>query len=306
MNIRVFVPTQGAFAETHVLRQKDQYYATFVLPILSALEQTKNVEVVLTTEPQNHTPNTWLLRLDYPDIGSVKAAIDYTDTTGLWTQPERGSCDLLFKLKYSSRSTGTYQELERKGIPVAPGGYVLAPDGNLGNVNADYLLANLDRLRAIQRLEEPTDKFLTAYAYRAKESCPERQALFSPKWANQPKWPFVQYAEKIARSRFVLNGCGPHGSIDRKVVEFCAVGAAILSGRGLEDLVLPNCGRFLHGKNVWFVDTIQDIDKALRMDENQRRTLVDGSTVLFDRVFSRKIMGNWFVTKSHDTVLQRS
>lgn len=110
------------------------------------------------------------------------------------------------------------------------------------------------------------------------------------KFQKAPAW-----LRGIATHRWALNVCGNGNSIDRKVPILCAIGTAIISDRGLEDLALPNGCRFEHGKNIWFIDGPEGLEGAMAEVQGETwRTLVDGSRRLYEQALSPAAGAVWY------------
>jgi len=113
--------------------------------------------------------------------------------------------------------------------------------------------------------------------------------IFIPKSCSAADW-----HTQVASFAWTLNLCGEGNCIDRKVVELCAIGTAILSDRGLEDLELPWGGRFRHGENIWFIDRP---DEVLSVPTEASSSLVErlceGSRKLYEESLAPDRVGAW-------------
>jgi hypothetical protein len=260
-----------------------------------------------------------ILRFTFPDGAKVSAIVDYADQVhidGLVKFAE-GAFDFVFKMKPCDRFDDEYVEyayppqVEKyiRRRPIYPYGYVIAPtyQGDPDDCNANrkwfielrpYLAGLRDNSTGIGiRPENPPVKLLTRGAFHAMGACPERQKLYDPDYDQGGKcFDFKQHMIDVARAGFVLNACGPDNTIDRKVVEFCAIGSVILSNDGLKDLRLPWGGRFIHGENVWWVNSPAEVrDAVATMPEETRQKLIAGSRALWERSFAPAAIGSWLV-----------
>jgi hypothetical protein len=117
----------------------------------------------------------------------------------------------------------------------------------------------------------------------------EEAGVFIPRSCSAADW-----HTQVASFAWTLNLCGEGNCIDRKVVELCAIGTAILSDRGLEDLELPWDGRFRHGENVWFLFTPEEVlSIPAQASEALVERLCEGSRRLYDECLSPLAVGSW-------------
>lgn len=313
MPIIVTVPRSDQLVPEHPCCKtfKPIYYASFVEPIKAHL-RAAGVEVLDAEKIERGV----ILRFTFPDGTKTSAIVDYADQVhidGLVKFAE-GEFDFVFKMKPCDRFEKEYDEYTRQTLrtgaletPIHPYGYVIAPtytgDPDDCNANREWFMERLSSLRVIRdrsprwMLGTSHSDLLTRGAFHAMGACPERQRLYDPDYDQGGKdFDYQQHIREVASAGFVLNACGPDNTIDRKVVEFCAIGSVILSNDGLKDLRLPWGGRFVHGENVWFVSSPAEVKGAVAtMPEETRQKLIAGSRALWDRCFEPASIGQWLI-----------
>jgi len=310
--ITVTVPRSDQLVPEHPCCKtfKPVYYSMFVEPIKEHL-----AAVGCDVRDAEQVERGVILGFTFPDGAKVRAIVDYADQVhidGLVKFAE-GSFDFVFKMKPCDRFDREYYEfMEATGRKVYPYGYVIAPtyqgDPDDCNANRKWFFEQLWWLRGLRdgttggmpldmRPPAPIVKLLTRGAFHAMGACPERQRLYDPDFDQGDKsYDWKQHMVDVARAGFVLNACGPDNTIDRKVVEFCAIGSVILSNDGLKDLRLPWDGRFVHGENVWWVSSPAEVrDAVATMSEEIRQKLIAGSRALWERCFAPEAIGSWLV-----------
>jgi hypothetical protein len=289
------VPRRDQLVAEHPCFFKPVYYAMFVEPIKDAL-RAAGCEV----RDAEGMEKGVIVQFEFPDGVKTRAIVDYADQVhidGLVKFAE-GNFDFVFKMKPCDRFYDEYAEMEFG--PIYPYGYVIAPtysgDPDDCNANRRWFFNELESL-ADYRRGRPSRNLITRGAFHAMNSCPERQRLYDPDYDQGGKdFDYQQHIREVAAAGFVLNACGPDNTIDRKVVEFCAIGSVILSNDGLKDLRLPWGGRFIHGENIWFVSTPADVKNAVAtMDEATRQKLIAGSRALWDKCFEPTSIGQWLL-----------
>jgi hypothetical protein len=318
------IPRPDQLVPEHPCFFKPVYYAMFVEPIKDAL-RAAGCDV---RDADRHQRGV-VIQFEFPDGASTRAIVDYADQVhidGLVKFAE-GEFDFVFKMKPCDRfgleyaeyqcQIGWRPEPEPQRHRIYPYGYVIAPtysgDPDDCNANRKWFFENLWWLRGIRDrstggmpmelhdlyggLIPPPVKLLTRGAFHAMHACPERQRLYDPEYDQGGKdFNYKQHIYEVASAGFVLNACGPDNTIDRKIVEFCAIGSVILSNDGLKDLRLPWGGRFVHGENVWFVNSPADVKTAVAtMPEETRQKLIAGSRALWDRCFDPSSIGAWLL-----------
>lgn len=300
MPITVTVPRHDQLVHEHPCWFKKVYYAMFVEPIKEHL-----ASVGCEVRDAEQVERGVILRFTFPDGAKVSAIVDYADQVhidGLVKFAE-GSFDFVFKMKPCDRFSDEYVAWDNAhaGRSIYPYGYVIAPtytgDPDDCNANRAWFMTMIGNYR-INRVQTPNARsLLTRGAFHAMGACPERQKLYDPDYDQGDKsYDWKQHMVDVARAGFVLNACGPDNTIDRKVVEFCAIGSVILSNDGLKDLRLPWGGRFVHGENVWWVSSPAEVrDAVATMPEETRQKLIAGSRALWERCFAPPAIGAWLV-----------
>jgi len=298
--IVVTIPRRDQLVAEHPCFFKSVYYAMFVEPIKEHL-----AAVGCEVRDAEQVERGVILRFTFPDGAKTSAIVDYADQVhidGLVKFAE-GNFDFVFKMKPCDRFDREYYEfMEETGRKVYPYGYVIAPtytgDPDDCNANRKWFMENLWlNLWGERQNHRDTRNLLTRGAFHAMGACPERQKLYDPDYDQGDKsYDWKQHMVDVARAGFVLNACGPDNTIDRKVVEFCAIGSVILSNDGLKDLRLPWGGRFVHGENVWWVSSPAEVrDVVANMTEETRQKLIAGSRALWERSFAPAAIGSWLI-----------
>jgi len=227
-----------------------------------------------------------------------------TDTGQRWVvdygdQPmdvlHSGSTRGVFKMKYHLRAKDVYRTFD---FPIVPGGFVSGPRrGQDAAADRRWLVENRHRLRALRKAPQ-RPVFSRGVFSQTMPVSAARMIFYDPRFDDGRagyRMPFRQYLEEAASSRFVLNLCGNGDSIDRKVVEFCAMGAAIISSSGLRDLILPWGHRFVHGQNIWFLNEEDDIfDVMDSIPEAVQEELAQNSAALYDTALLPSSIGAWY------------
>jgi hypothetical protein len=209
-------------------------------------------------------------------------------------------------MKYCERARASYAQEEARGVRVIPGGYIVAPGSSFGvgavAPSRALFLSSINALRSARddatTRREYAHNLLTVGAFHARNRCPERAGPYTSSLYQGERNAMKpgDYFHAIARSRCVLNLCGPENTIDRKVVEFCGVGAAIISNRGLSDLVLPRGYRFTHGHNIIYADGAPCISRwADDIPRELELSLVANTRDLFDNVFLPAALCGWYL-----------
>lgn len=286
----IFPLHRSDFAEHHPLFYKPggEYFVTYTNPVRMALEAA-GVELVSPGHPLDiykvqfeNGVNLGVCYSDYPDLSN------WDDVEGI---------DAIMKMKFHPERYPNGW-MDRARYPVLPGGFCFAIGGGLGDTQ-EFISKTLPGLRARKDFEEQTEEVLMRGSFRIFRLKLPNRVQFNQffKGADHSKVSPDQYMNEIASYRYALNVCGNGYSIDRKVVEYCAIGTAIISDRGLEDLELPFGKRFVHGENIWFIEGPQDVEKATEQigTGDLWRKLVDGSRRLYESCFSPEALGEWYM-----------
>jgi hypothetical protein len=290
--VRIVCPLRSSdFVAEDPLNYRAEYWATYGAFIPRAL-RTLGIPLSAPAQPADEFAIEW----HFDDGRCLKTGFSYSDL--YWDFDSSLGMDALFKLRYHpSRGANG-----RPRIPAAPSGFGLAVSGGYGDNDA-FVAQTLPELRRIKdhEAQAPT-LFYNAAHFRtigeaSAETYPNRErfrtALGVPRGDFEPA---ARWLEGVARSAWTLNLCGSGNSIDRKVVELCAIGCAIISDRGLEDLELPNGRRFVHGENIWFVDDPQDLQAVPELVVGDRwRRLIDGSRQIYADCFEAGALGRWYL-----------
>lgn len=254
--------------------------------------------------PEHPEPGI-ILRMREGERG-VAAIFDYADqwhVDGLVKYArERTEIDVVFKHKLCGRALAEYRAYDR---PLVPAGYFTAPsdDGTLEEpiAHREWFSENLARLRARRSRVGPnlprSNLLMTRGSFHAAHVCPERERHFHRAIFQGEKGdvPWRRHMEDLADSAWLLNLCGPDNTIDRKVVEATLIGVPMISNDGLEDLLLPWGARFVHGKNVHFIkstDEIVDIalgPRSIELSNEMRPAVLEVGRVAFDKAS----IGGW-------------
>jgi len=285
------------------------YWTCFIEPAIEALE----LHGVQVTERAHDLPAP-VIEFDFGSSTCV-ALLDYSDFPefvepwSTYLADEKNRCDVVLKMKYCTRFQREYDACRSKVMPV---GYIVGPDSKNMTADRAWLVEHAREVR-LRALEDGL-KYLFDLdgVFHAQSVSPERarfmdaamEAVREEKYRHHTsianvkgkRTEFRQHIANVAAGRFALNVCGPQNTIDRKVVEYCALGMPIISNRGLDDLVLPNGHRFEHGANVWFVDDWwRAVEATQTIDEDQYVRLCDGSRKLWEEVFHPRRLGQWLI-----------
>jgi hypothetical protein len=303
MPITARIPSREQLHHEHPCFFKPVYYAMFVEPIKDAL-RAAGCDVRDADRPQRGI----VIQFEFPDGAKVGGIVDYADQVhvdGL-VDFALGEFEFCFKMKPCDRFAAEYYA---RAFSIYPYGYVIAPtysgDPDDCNANRKWFFENLRWLRGLRdgstgggiTSQNKPERLLTRGAFHAMHACPERQRLYDPEYDQGGKdFDYRQHMQDVARAGFVLNACGPDNTIDRKVVEFCAIGSVILSNDGLADLRLPWGGHFVNGENFWCVSSPAYVKYAVAtMDEATRQRLIAGSRALWDKCFDPASIGQWLL-----------
>jgi hypothetical protein len=272
------------FAPTHPMRKKGGYFKGYAIHVLRGIESLGKPVVSVES-----LADKFLVDWRYDDGSVVTTGVCYSDFPAIAIDYWRG-VDLLLKTKWHPGRTKN--DLP---FPVASGGAVALTD----ELQAPGLL---EELRAMKDGRQIDRLFYTNFTFRTFGGNPERaypNRVRFKEWAERrPALTGADYLRALATHRWMLNVCGSGSSIDRKVVDACAIGCAIVSDRGLEDLELPWGGRFVHGENVWFVDGPEDVGGAIeQITGDCWRKLVAGARRIYDEHLAPRRLGKWFLNQ---------
>ncbi|MEO7728798.1 MAG: hypothetical protein ABIS45_16220 [Burkholderiales bacterium] len=295
--MRVVCPLHNTdLVREHALNNRVEYWGNYGAFVARAL-LTLDIPVVAPEKPVDHFVIDW----HFDDGGRLRTGVSYSDFARIFDAAEANGIQAMFKQRcHPARATGATPP-----VPIAAGGFGLAVASTYGDNDA-FIAHDLPRLRRIKD-EEPqaTTVFFNSGHFRtvgktAPDNYPNRRS-FGAALSGGPVQPSGLWHENVARSAWVLNLCGSGNSIDRKVVELCAIGCAIVSDRGLEDLELPYGKRFVHGENVWFVDEPQELQDVLEeVPREVWRRLVDGSRDLYETCFRPAALGRWYLSVAQE------
>ena len=278
------------------LNYRAEYWATYGAFVPRAL-RTLGVQVLAPAAPAEDFSIAW----HFADGSCVRTGISYSDF--FWDYDSSLGMDGLFKIRYHP----TRKSDIKPRLPVAAAGFGLAVSGGYGD-NDEFIANTLPQLRRIKD-EEPQAAtiFFNPAHFRtigiaSPDTYPNRERFRQALRVAQGNFePAGRWLESVARSSWVLNLCGSGNSIDRKVVELCAIGCAIISDRGLEDLELPYGRHFVHGENIWFVDNPEDLLAVPEVVTGDVwRRLVDGSRELYMTCFQPEQAGRWYLKKARE------
>lgn len=297
----VFPLTRDDFHKEHPCYYKpvNEYFGTYVRSILYALQ---NLGIPIK-KPEK--PRGYLIDWEFEDGKVVTMGIDYSD------YPDYTPFDYLdgiMKMKYHPARYSKEERTKYARYGTFPGGFCFAVGG--GGIDTRPFLKNeIPRFREIRDKDKPIDQIYTRMAFRLFAVPLENRVTFREYFKDGGfggAVPHQQYVFELSRYKWILNVCGNGWSIDRKVVEACAVGAAIISDRGLEDLLLPWNERFVHGENIWFVDSPEEAVEATKnITDAQWRKLVEGSRRIFDGCFHPESMSRWYLKCAQQLYLSR-
>jgi len=282
--MRVRVPLKSELPVRHPCRTRatasGSYYDAFVEPVRYALSLENEVL------PWGGPAPGYLLW-----AGDRIALVDYADAPQITHASECPEADCILKMKY----LGRYQaEYDASPIPVIPAGYVLA--------DAPWVLANLDRLRAShdagghtvqvqsRGLFQPSRKY-------AKVGYSARQVFrdANPKLV-RPSLPRDAWMDEVAKSRFGLHVSGVGGSIDRKFVQFAAIGVPVLASKGIFDLILPGGRRLIEGVDAYRLEDGEDVlARVKRITDSERTRSTAALRSLFDTTFHPKALARRYL-----------
>lgn len=296
------------FVPAHPLRFKarSEYFSTYVPTVIRAI-QTIGVPVIRAPG----LLRDFVLEWDFgPELQVVRTLVDYSDyfyqRGPILGEPVHGS----FKYKHHpSRALTAKPEAPvsmETTYPVVAGGFPLSLGAGTGDTDR-FLVEVLPVLR--ERKDTPPQapglffndshfrKFAGQKGPYQSPNRPRFAAAFDGKGLG--KLTPQEYMEGIASHRWFLNVCGNGYSIDRKVVEACAIGTGIVSDRGLEDLELPWGGRFIHGENILFVDSPEEVIPMIAsQSEADWRRLVSNSRATYEWSFHHEALGRWYFEKA--------
>jgi len=285
------------------LGRRDAYYYTYVWPIYQMLQLLPDVDMQPWGGIQQEVlPDGCHYRMRWTlDGQSYLVGVDFTDGRDMWLDPEK-TRDLLvlFKFKHCERGRPTYDAAH---CPVVPGGYITAPATAGDDSVANAFLNGLPLSRFIRDSQEPVEGLYVRHVFNASAVCPARRRFHGqiPESIRQlgsegKKVRFDVHMREAARARCVLNLSGPEETIDRKLVEYAAVGSAIISDRCVHDLNLPYGFRFVHKENIYFVDEPSELEEAVEWCSKTANweQLVRGSRELYDVALSRASMAEWY------------
>lgn len=300
--VRIVCPLRNTdFVAEDPLNYRPEYWATYGAFIPRAL-RTLGIPLYAPEQPADEFAIEW----HFADGRCLKTGFSYSDL--YWDFDSSLGMDALFKLRFHP----TRGANGRPRIPAAASGFGLAVSGGYGDNDA-FVAQALPALRHIKDHEpQAATLFHNAAHFRtigeaSAETYPNRErfriALGVPRGDFEPAG---RWLEGVARSAWTLNLCGSGNSIDRKVVELCAIGCAIISDRGLEDLELPNGRRFVHGENIWFVDGPEELQAVPELVVGERwRRLVDGSRQIYADCFEAGALGRWYLDNALAWAAQR-
>lgn len=310
--IRVTIPNREELDAAHPCSFKAIYYASYVEPIKDALRA-----VGVEPEPAGRAERGITLRFEFPDGKRVAAIVDYADQVhvdGL-VKFARGDFDFVFKMKPCDRFEHEYVANPER---IYPWGYLIAPanTGEPEDCNAErHWFFNQalchgwgephdDSLRYVQECvqkypDTAARHLVTRGSYHAMHHCERRRLFFDDSLfqGEKSEMAYREHIRDVARSEAMLNLCGPDVTIDRKVVEACAIGVPIVSDDGLRDLILPWGRRFVHGENVWFVENLQQVKQIAKegLPAETRARLSAGGIALYDACFAPVAIGQWML-----------
>lgn len=286
------------FCPDHPLRAHPRYWDTYAAGLVNALGLLGR-PVVSPDAPEPYE-GLHAFRTIWRFSGGARCVlgVDYSD------HGPRGSMaaiDAVMAMRWHPQRKADIRFAHR----VFPAGFPLSIGWSRGD--PDAFLRDLPRLR---RLKDETSQrpsvyfnrghFRTVDGFRIPDRFPNRarfeQTLLEMGMAMTPEVESAQWHQCIAANAWALNLCGEGNSIDRKVVEMCAIGTGLFSDRGLEDLMLPWGGRFIDEENILFVDDPAEmLERAANTDHARWRRLVDGSRAVFDHALSPSRIADWFL-----------
>jgi hypothetical protein len=279
------------FADDHELRAKGaHYWDSYARHVVVALEML-GVPVVAPKD-REAGPNDWRLRWRFAE-GEVATAVLYSDVP---TQVDAWAleADLIFKMRFHPLRMSSQNPPEgTESTPIVAGGFGMGIRYDPKQIVHWRAIRNDDELQ-IPELLYTAGTFRMMH-HASPDTYPNRQRFKEALPPRPRRMSLDDWLDAIPRYRFVLNLCGSGNSIDCKVAQFCAAGAAIISDTGLEDLLLPWGETFRHGENIWFVDSPEEaLEIVESMPDVVWRQLVEGSRALFDRCFRPEALGAWY------------
>jgi hypothetical protein len=292
------------FSPEHPLRAQPRYWDTYAAGLVNALGLLGRPVVspeILEPFEGSHTFRTiW----QFSGGARCVLGVDYSDHG----PHSMTAIDALMAMRWHPNRKARVRFAHR----VFAAGFPISIGWSKGDVAS--FLRDLPRLR---RLKDESSQSQSVYFnrghFRTVDGCsaadrfPNRsrfqQSLVEMGLAMTPEVGPAEWHQRIASHAWALNLCGEGNSIDRKVVELCAIGTGIFSDRGLEDLLLPWGIRFAHQENILFVDDPTDmLQLAANTGPAQWRKLVDGSRAVFDRALSPSRIAEWFLHCAVSTI----
>lgn len=302
----IVMPTKREhFNPRHQLHYKHDAYRRLYLDPFVRAARAQGVPIVEPTDPLDAYTMTFYYSIG-GSVAPVRVGIDYSDygpDPEYWT---RERADVLLAIKWHPGRKKPFD------IPVYPVGMPLCP--NAGRYDLRHFLENeLPMLRSMKDSARQIDEvFFNKYHFRLigkpKEGdFPNRRAfqemLHSSPLSRVCYQEPEEYHKGIASHRWFLNLCGNGDSIDRKLVIACAIGTAIISDAGILDVELPWGGRFEHGKNVWIVSSVEEMEEAKRsLDLETVRRLSLASRDLYDRCLSPDRVAKWIASVARSRI----
>jgi hypothetical protein len=292
--VRVSCPLKRSdMATSHPLfyKPEQEYWSSYTGPVRRALAAVEGLKVIPPKNPLDVFALTWEFNGKLARTGVCYS--DYPDL-GIWRDVE--GLDAIFKMKHHPDRTEGQVD-----VPVFAGGFCLAVGAGGGDTGK--FLEDLEELRRQKdNLPQARGPYFNKGFFRE----------FAVPLLNRQEWgryfneehgwaPQGNFLEALMTHACMLNVCGHGNSIDRKVVEACALGVIMISDRGLESLALPWGERFVHGRNIWFVDSPEEAARAPEeMTPADVVVLRDGARDLFDKCFAPKPMGHWYLRCAHE------
>ncbi len=288
----------------HPLRDRPRYWDTYAAGLVRALSLLGRP--VVSPEVPEPFDGSHTFRTTWRFSGGARCVlgVNYSDYGPESMDPVDG----LMAMRWHPNRKANRRFAQR----VFPAGFPLS----IGWSRADpeSFLTDLPRLRRLkdetsqeQRVYFNRGHFRTGDGFSTPDRFPNRwrfeAALLEMGMAMPPEVDAAPWHQSIASNAWALTLCGEGNSIDRKVVELCAIGTGIFSDRGLEDLLLPWGSRFVHGENILFVDDPAEMLRlAAKTEPAQWRRLVDGSRAVFDHALSPSKIAEWFLHCAVSTI----
>ena len=290
-------------ATTHALRNRPGYWATYAEGVVRALKTIgyplvspeKPLDCASGAEYQTPMAHTFKTTWEFDDGRRSELGVCYADHGPSREWPE---VDAVMAMRWhpSRHESGQIGKVFPAGFPISIG-------YSTGDTDK-FLSQDLPALRAIKDSDvQFSGVYFNEGHFRTigkfdKDNFPNRIRFrdFLLPESNIPRVDGREWDSNVATHRWVLNLCGQGNSIDRKVVEMCAIGTGIISDRGLEDLELPFGGKFVHGENIWFVDNPDEVYRVAKTVSRETWwELVDGSRSLYEKSLSPEAIGKWFL-----------